>query len=53
MITGAGIYFTTEENPEKPQLGDRLIKAVRPVIASNGIPFIQMGSVGSQSMSDY
>ena len=26
-----GIYFMTEENPEKPQLGDRLMKAVRPL----------------------
>ena len=41
MIPGAvhrfaGICLTTEENPGKPQLGDRLMKrAVRPVIASN------------------
>ena len=39
-----------EENTRKPQLGDRL-KAVRPVIASNGVPFLQMRSVGSHSMS--
>ena len=44
-----GIYFITEENPSKPQLGDRLMKDVRPVIASNGVPFLQMRSVGSQS----
>ena len=44
MIPGAvdrslGIYLTAEENPGKPQLGDRLMKAVRPVIDSNGGPF--------------
>ena len=32
-----GIYLTTEENPGKPQLGDGLMKAVRVVIASNGV----------------
>ena len=30
------ISLTAEENPGKPQLGDRLMKAVRAVIASNG-----------------
>ena len=29
--------FTDEENPENPQLEERLMKAVRTVIASNGI----------------
>ena len=43
MIPGAahgspGIYLRTEENSENPKLGDRLMKALRPVIASNGIP---------------
>ena len=28
-----GIYLTAEENPEKPQLEDRLMKVVRGVIA--------------------
>ena len=28
-----GIYLTAEENPGKPQLGNRLIKALRPDIA--------------------
>ena len=44
-----GIYFTAEENPIKPQLGDRLMKG--PVIASNGVPFLQMRSVGSYRTS--
>ena len=52
MIPGTdGIYLTAEENPGKLQLGDRLVKAVRPVIASNGVPCLQMSSVESQSMS--
>ena len=40
-----------EENPGKPQLGDRLMKAVRPVIASNGVIFLQITPVGSHSTS--
>ena len=36
-----GIYLPAEENPRKPQLGDRLMKPVRPVIASNEVPFLQ------------
>ena len=57
MILGAvhrspGIFLTAEENPRKPQLGDSLMKALfRPLIASNGIPFLQMRSVGSHSTS--
>ena len=30
-----GIYPIAEENPGKPQLGDRLTKVVRPIIVSN------------------
>ena len=46
MIPGTdGIYLTAEENPGKLQLGDRLVKAVRPVIASNGVPCLQMKSL--------
>ena len=30
----SGIYLTAEENPGKPQLGDRLMKAVRPSMGS-------------------
>ena len=44
-----GIYLTAEENPGKPQLRDHLMRALRPVIASNGIPYLQMTSVGSHS----
>ena len=46
-----GIYLTTEESSGKTKLGDRLMKAVRPVIASNGVPDIQMRSVGLNSTS--
>ena len=41
----SGIYFTAEENPGESQLGDSLMKAVRPVTTSNGIPYLQMRSV--------
>ena len=41
-----GICLTAEENPGKPQLGDCLVKAVQPVIATNGITYLQMNSVG-------
>ena len=42
MISGSmhrspGICLMAEEKPRKPQLGDSLMKAVRPVIASNGV----------------
>ena len=33
-----GSCLTSEENPGKLQLGDCLMKAVGPVISSNGIP---------------
>ena len=46
-----GIYITAEENPRKTLLGVRLMKGMRPVIASNGIPYLQMTSVESHSMS--
>jgi hypothetical protein len=57
MILGAvhrspDFCLTAEENRGKPQLGDLLMKgAVRPVIASNGVPFLQMRSVGSHTTS--
>jgi hypothetical protein len=56
MILGAehrspGIYLTAEGDPVKLQLGDCLMKAVRPEIASNVIPCLQMRSVGSYSTS--
>ena len=40
------IYLMAEENPGNPLLDDRLIKAVLPIIASNGVPYLQMASVG-------
>ena len=45
------IYLMADENPGKLQLGGRLAKAVRPVLASNGFPYLQMSSVGSHSIS--
>ena len=41
------ICLTAEENPRRPCDEG----AVRPFIASNGVPFLQMGSVGSHSTS--
>ena len=38
------IYLTAEENPGKPQLGESLTKAVRPVIASKLVPYESVGS---------
>ena len=51
IISGAvhrstNIYPTAEKNSGKSQLGDRLMKAVRSVIASYGVPYLQMRSVG-------
>ena len=49
-----GICLTAEQNPRKPQLGSRRPSnegAVRPVIVSNGVLFIQMRSIGSHSTS--
>ena len=43
------IYLMTEENPGKPQLGDRLMKLVRSAIPSIGEPYFQMTSVVSYS----
>ena len=45
------IYLTAEKNSGKPQLGDRLMKIVWPIIASNGVPYLQMRSEGSYSTS--
>ena len=54
MIPGAvhrspGIRLTAEENPVKLQLGPPDEGAVRPFIPSNGVPYLQMRSVGSHS----
>ena len=56
MIPGAvhrppDIYLKTEDILGKPQLGDRVMKALRPVIASNEVPYLQMTSVGTHSRS--
>ena len=56
MIPGAmhrspGICLTAEETPEKYQIGDRLMKVMEPVIALNGVPYLQMRLVGSHSTS--
>jgi hypothetical protein len=53
MILGAMdrspvICLTAEKNPRKLQSDEG---AVRPVIASNGVLFLQMRSVGSHSTS--
>ena len=46
-----GICLTPEENHGKLHLGDHLIKGIRPVIASNGVPYFQMSSIESHSIS--
>ena len=56
MIPGAvhrslGIYLTAEKKPGKLQLGDRLMKALRPVIVSFGVAYLRMMSVGSRITS--
>ena len=56
MIPGAvhrspGIYFTVEENPGKPKIGDHIMKAVLPFITLNGVPYLQMKSIGSHNTS--
>ena len=56
MIPGAvhrspDIYITAEENPEKNSATSQSMKVVRPVIASNGVPYLQVKSVGSHSIS--
>ena len=42
-----GIRLTAEGNPRKTQLEDRLIKAVRSVIAINEVPYLLIRSVES------
>jgi hypothetical protein len=42
-----GIYLTAEEHPGKPHL----MKDVRAVIASDGVPYFHMTSVGSHRTS--
>ena len=50
MHRSPGIYLTAEEIPVKNSTRPSM-KALRPVIASNGAYFFQMRSVGSHSMS--
>ena len=52
VITGLCIYLRAKGNPVKPQLGDCLMKAMRSVIASNGVPYLQMRSLGLHSTSE-
>ena len=56
MILGAvhrspDISLTAEENPRKPQLGDRLTKELCDQSSPHGVPFLQMRSVGSHITS--
>ena len=51
VYSSADMCLWTEEKSGKLQLGYRLIKAVRPVIASNVIPYPQLMSVESLSGS--
>ena len=46
------IYLTAAENPGKFQLGGRLMKTVWAVMAPNGVPYLQMMSVGERSTSE-
>ena len=42
MYRSPGICLTVEENPGKPQLGETSVEvAGRPVIASNGVPYLR------------
>ena len=50
MIPGA-VHRSHEENPGKLQLGECPMKTVRPVIAWDGFPYLQMRSIGSHNMS--
>ena len=56
MILGAvhsspGICLTAKKDPRKLSRRPSDEGAVRPVIASNGVPFLQMRSVGTHSTS--
>ena len=48
-----GICSTAEKNTGKPHLEDRLMKVMRPFIASNGVPLLQMMPVQSHSNSEW
>ena len=52
LCTDLAFTIPAAENTGKPQLGYLLMKAVRPVIASDdGLPYLQKISVGSHSTS--
>ena len=46
-----GFYLKVEENYGIPQEGVSLMIALRPVIASYEVPYLQITSVGSHSWS--
>ena len=45
LCRSPGIYPTSQENLGKFLFGDRLMKAVRPVVTSNQVPCLKMTSV--------
>ena len=56
LILGAdhrspSICLSAEEKPRKPLLGDPVMKAVRPVIASNRVSYLQITLVGWHNSS--
>ena len=46
-----GICLTAEENPEKPQLGDRLKKGLCDHSSPQMVPYLHIRSLGSHSTS--
>ena len=46
MDRSLGIFLTAEKNFEKPKVGDDPMKAVRPVISSNEVPYRQITLLG-------
>ena len=51
VLRSRSICFMTEVDPGIRQLGERLLKATRPVLVSNGVRYLQIKSVGSHSTS--
>ena len=49
MLKSPGSFLTSGKNSSVPQLGDYLIKTVRPVIVSNEVLNLQMTSIGSHN----
>ena len=48
-----GAWPTDEENPGKPQLGNPFMNAVRRLISSSRVSYLQMSSVGSHNTSGW